>query len=126
MIRCAVILAAGKGTRMGALSQSTPKPMLPVHGRPMLEHIIERLGISGVDRYLIVTGYHREQIEDHFRDWPGVVFRVQDPVNGTGSAVRLARDFVQDEPFVLTFGDILCGPSAYSDAGETLSETTAA
>jgi NDP-sugar pyrophosphorylase family protein len=122
-IRKAVILAAGRGTRMGELTTSLPKPMLPVHGRPMLVHVLERLETAGVQRFLIVTGYQRESIESHFRNWRlPVDFRVQEPVNGTAPAVLLAREFAGDQPFLLTFGDILCGPADYVRCEDVLRE----
>lgn len=121
------MLAAGRGTRMGDMTEDTPKPMLPVQGRPMLEHVLERLAASGVRRFLIVVGYRRELIENYFRDWRlPVEFRVQECVDGTGSAARLARDFAGDPPFLLTFGDILCEPAAYVRCGRVLDEHPAA
>jgi dTDP-glucose pyrophosphorylase len=126
-IENAVILAAGRGTRMGTITQSIPKPMVPIRGRPMLEHILERLTAAGVARFVIVVGYQREAIEDHFR---GTKFRidfcVQEPVNGTGSAALLARPYVADAPFLLTFGDILCDPQEYTHAMERLDGETEA
>ena len=122
-MRKAVILAAGKGTRMGAMTFEIPKPMLPVHGRPILEHILEGLASVGVERFLIVVGYHHEVIEDHFKNWPQPIeFRLQDPVDGTGSAARLAREFVGHDPFLFTYGDILCEPTAYTRCGQVLIE----
>jgi NDP-sugar pyrophosphorylase family protein len=113
-VRKAVVLAAGRGTRMGEMTVETPKPMLQVHGRPLLEHVLERLAAAGVERFLIVVGYRREVITEHFRDWRlPIDFRVQDPIDGTGSAARLARDFVAGDPFFLTFGDIIVEPAAY-------------
>lgn len=110
MIKRAVVLAAGRGTRMGEATSGTPKPMLPVRGRPMLEHVLEALAGAGVERFLVVVGYRREMIERHFRQWRlPIEFRVQHPVDGTGSATRLARKFVGEAPFLLTFGDIVCG-----------------
>ncbi len=106
---------------MGSLTQATPKPMLPIQGRPMLEHILERLAAAGVERFFVVIGYLHEVIEKHFRDWRfPIEFRVQDPVNGTGSAARLAKAFVAGEPFLLTYGDILCDPSEYVRSGSIL------
>ncbi len=106
---------------MGAMTAEAPKPMLPVHGRPMFEHILRRLETAGVERFFVVVGYQREMIENHFRDWPlPIEFRVQDPVDGTGSAARLAREFAGGEPFLLTFGDILCGPAVYTRCGSVL------
>ena len=113
-IQRAVVLAAGRGTRMGQMTAETPKPMLAVQGRPMLEHVLNRLAAAGAREFLIVVGYRREVIEEHFRHWRlPVEFRLQEPVDGTGSAARLAREFTGDAPFLLTFGDILCDPPAY-------------
>jgi NDP-sugar pyrophosphorylase family protein len=122
-VRHAVVLAAGRGTRMGEITSETPKPMLPVRGKPMLEHVLDRLAAAGVERFLLVVGYRREIIEESFRNWRlPVEFRLQDPVNGTGSAARLGREFAGDQPFLLTFGDILCEPSAYSACARVLEE----
>ncbi len=115
----AVILAAGKGTRMKELTAELPKPMLRVAGRPVLEHIICGIASAGVHEFLIVTGYRAEVIEDYFKD--GKAFGVsisyirQEIASGTGSAALLAKDFVGDEPFLLTYGDILTAPENYRD-----------
>jgi len=121
----AVILAAGRGTRMGAITETVPKPMLPVGGRPILEHILERLTTAGVSKFLIVVGYQREVIENHFHGSPfDIQFVTQEPVNGTGSAALLAREFAADNPFLLTFGDILCSPDEYTRAIKSLAADT--
>ena len=126
-VRHAVVLAAGRGTRMGEITSETPKPMLLVRGRPMLEHVLDGLAAAGLDKLRVVVGYRRELIERHFRRWRlPIEFRLQDPVDGTGSAARLARDFVDGAPFLLTFGDILCDPSAYVSCGRVLDEHPAA
>jgi UDP-N-acetylglucosamine diphosphorylase / glucose-1-phosphate thymidylyltransferase / UDP-N-acetylgalactosamine diphosphorylase / glucosamine-1-phosphate N-acetyltransferase / galactosamine-1-phosphate N-acetyltransferase len=122
-IRRAVILAAGKGTRMGSITQQTPKPMLPIHGKPMLEHILERLTAAGVERFFVVVGYRGELIENYFRDGPlRIEFRRQEPVNGTGAAARLAREFARDQPFLLTYSDILCDSGEYVRCVDTLQQ----
>src|SRR5947209_4287154 len=114
-VRRAVILAAGRGKRMGSITEDIPKPMLPVNGKPMLEHILERLSQAGISKFLIVIGYRGKIIKNHFRDLPyKVKFREQDPVNGTASAALLARDFIGKKPWLLTYGDILCEPSEYT------------
>jgi NDP-sugar pyrophosphorylase family protein len=61
----AVILAAGRGTRMGALTEHTPKPLLPLQGRPIIEHILIGLRAAGIDEAIVVTGYRGAQIEAH-------------------------------------------------------------
>ena len=58
----AVILAAGKGTRMGELTNALPKPMLLVQGKPILEHIVQGIAGSGIRQFCIVTGYRAEVI----------------------------------------------------------------
>ena len=110
----AVLLAAGRGTRMGSITQTMPKPMLLVHGKPLLEHIMDRLADAGIQQFLVVVGYQAESIVEHFRHWRlPVEFRVQEPVNGTGRAAGLAKDFAADEPFLLSFGDCLCDSAEY-------------
>ncbi len=113
----AVILAAGRGTRMGDMTRKIPKPMLDIQGRPMLDHILEGLASSGISRFLIVIGYHGGVIEDHFKNTNrSVVLVRQNPVNGTGSGALLAQDFASGEPFLLTYGDILSDPEEYARA----------
>jgi NDP-sugar pyrophosphorylase family protein len=122
-LRRAVVLAAGRGKRMGAITADLPKPMLPVRERPMLEHVLERLAAAGVERFLVVVGYRGELIGAHFRNWRlPIEFRLQDPVDGTGSAALLARDFAAGAPFLLTYGDILCDPQAYVRCAHMLDE----
>jgi dTDP-glucose pyrophosphorylase len=122
----AVVLAAGRGTRMGEITSDTPKPMLPVKGRPILEHVLDALAATGVREFLIVTGYRGEIIQKHFRNWRvPIQFRIQDPVNGTGSAALLARDFVGEDAFHLAFGDILCSPVAYERCARILEDNPA-
>jgi dTDP-glucose pyrophosphorylase len=110
----AVLLAAGRGSRMGTITEETPKPMLPVHGKPLLEHVIERLAEAGIERFLVVVGFQGERIERHFAKWRlPVEFREQKVVNGTGSAALLAWEFARNEPFLLSFADCLCSSAEY-------------
>jgi NDP-sugar pyrophosphorylase family protein len=119
----AVVLAAGKGTRMGALTEDLPKPMLPVGGKPLLEHVLNHLGQAGVRECGIIVGYHREVIERHFADYPmRLEFILQETINGTAGAAKLARGFVDDEPFLMTFGDIWCGPDDYRSVMRPIEE----
>src|SRR6266850_7103465 len=117
----AVILAAGRGTRMQGLTAEAPKPMLPAGGRPILERLLERLIEAGYTEALIVTGYRAESIEDYFRGYRlPLRFVRQSTINGTATAALLARDFVGSDDFLLTYGDILTGASCYRDILETL------
>lgn len=114
----AVILAAGKGTRMKDLTNELPKPMIPVQGKPILEHILEGLCGVGIREFCIVTGWRKEVIEEHFTDglrWGvGIQYAEQKVQDGTGKAPELAKSFVGEEPFLLTYGDILVKPETYA------------
>jgi NDP-sugar pyrophosphorylase family protein len=119
----AVVLAAGKGTRMGALTEELPKPMLPVGGKPLLEHILDHLGRSGIQECGIITGYHHDAIEKHFERYPmRLTFIHQEIINGTAGAAKLARAFAANDPFLLTYGDIWCEPADYRRVMQPIEE----
>jgi dTDP-glucose pyrophosphorylase len=113
----AVILAAGKGTRMRELTDELPKPMLRVEGKPILEHIVEGLRSAGIKEFFIVTGYKAEVVEQHFQDGKGwgvhIQYGRQEVQDGTGKAPEVARAFVGNDTFLLTYGDILVRPDTY-------------
>jgi len=113
----AVILAAGKGTRMKDLTQEVPKPMLRVQGRPILEHILEGLLAAGIREVCIITGWRADVIEGHFGDGSRFGARIsyarQLVQDGTGKAPEYAKDFVGGSDFLLTYGDILVKPETY-------------
>ncbi len=113
----AVILAAGKGTRMKDLTQEVPKPMLRVQGRPILEHILEGLLAAGIREVCIITGWRADVIEGHFGDGSRFGARIsyarQVVQDGTGKAPEYAKDFVGNSDFLLTYGDILVKPETY-------------
>jgi len=115
----AVILAAGKGTRMKDLTNEVPKPMLPVQGKPILQHIIDGLMAAGIREFCIITGWRAEVIESHFGDGGrlGATIRYARQVvqDGTGKAPEPAKDFVGTDNFLLTYGDILVKPETYQN-----------
>ncbi len=106
----AVVLAAGRGTRMKPLTGDLPKPLLPLHGRPLVEHVLDNLREAGFARFLLVVGYRHELFYARFAGDSSVHYALQDPVDGTGSAALLARKFAKNGPFLLIFGDILADP----------------
>jgi len=114
----AIILAAGRGTRMGALTATTPKPLLGLRGRPIIEHILGGLRAAGIDACVVVTGYRGEQIERHLGDGKRnglrLEYRRQESADGTARALLLARDFVGGRAFVVSWGDIVVEPANYS------------
>ena len=113
----AVILAAGKGTRMRELTAELPKPMLKVLGKPILQHIVEGIMEAGIREFCIITGFKAETIESHFGDgskWGAKIQYVRQLVqDGTGKAPELARQFISNDNFLLTYGDILVKPETY-------------
>jgi NDP-sugar pyrophosphorylase family protein len=108
---------------MGELTADVPKPMLPVRGKPMLEHVLDRLSEAGVQRFLVVIGFKREVIRKHFLNSRyQIEYRVQHNPDGTGSAAKLAHDFLETNAFILTFGDILVDPRAYERCAQVMED----
>ena len=106
-----LILAGGLATRMRPLTETIPKAMLPVEGRPFIDHQLAWLAAHGVTDVVLSVGYLGEAIEAHVGDGAryGLRARVVDEgpnLRGTAGAVRLAFDEgVLDERFLLTYGD---------------------
>ena len=113
----AVLLAAGRGTRMRELTAELPKPMIKVRGKPILLHIVEGLQAAGIKNFLIIVGYHGDTVRSYFDDGTcfglQIKYATQVVQDGTGRVVDLARDFVGQSPFVLSYGDILVDPVNY-------------
>ncbi|WP_292052416.1 MULTISPECIES: sugar phosphate nucleotidyltransferase [unclassified Brevundimonas] len=109
-IRQAVILCGGIGSRLGELTKSTPKPLLPVAGRPFLAFLLDRLRAEGLDRFLLLAAFENEQIKAFARSYmqshPGTTIEVAvEPGRvGTGGAIWHAREAL-DERFYLLNGD---------------------
>lgn len=106
----AIVLAAGEGSRMRPLTSSTPKVMLPVCGRPFLEHIILRAAKAGIDEVVLVVGYGQDSVRSYFLDGRPlglkIEYAVQDQQLGTGHALMAAEELAQDKFLVLN-GDVL-------------------
>ena len=116
-LHSAVLLAAGRGTRMRELTDDLPKPMIPVKGKPILQHIVEGLSSAGITRFLIIVGYREDVVRSHFGDGSALGVKIEYVTqviqDGTGRVVELARDFAGTKPFILSYGDILVDPSNY-------------
>jgi glucose-1-phosphate thymidylyltransferase len=104
----AVILAAGKGSRLYPITHHIPKPLLPLGNRPTIEYAFERLAEIGVREICIVVGENgaalREALGSEYRD-QRLSYVLQDVPKGLAHALTCARDFVADEPFVMYLGD---------------------
>lgn len=105
-----VIMAGGKGTRLHPQTEMCPKPLLPVAGKPILEHIIERAKIQGFSRFIIAIHYLGHMIEDYFGKGEALnveieYLRESAPL-GTAGALSLLVP-LPDSPFIVTNGDVL-------------------
>lgn len=132
-IRKAVIPAAGFGTRFLPQTKAMPKEMLPVVDKPIIQYIVEELVDAGIEDIIIVTGYHKRTIEDHF-DRPSLelienlrmggekkrpllenIEKIADMANfvyvrqkgpyGNGTPLLNVRQIIGDEPFIYTWSD---------------------
>lgn len=108
----AVVLVAGKGTRMEPLTSDCPKVMLQVANKPILEHILNAAVEAGIEGFVFITGYLEEQIKAHFGDgskWGVSVEYVQQKEQlGTANAIGYARGHVEGA-FIVLNGDMLIG-----------------
>lgn len=130
-VRKAVIAAAGFGTRFLPQTKAMPKEMLPLVDKPIIQHIVEELVAAGITDIVIVTGYHKRTIDDHFApinpdlqatleesgkqelldatrkisNLANFVYLRQKGPYGTGTPILNAAHLIGDEPFVYTFAD---------------------
>lgn len=105
-----VVMAGGKGTRLRPHTENCPKPLLPVAGKPMLEHIVERAKTAGIERFLFSVHYLGHMIEEHFGDgstWGvSIDYIREDRPLGTGGALGLIKQRPSG-PFLVTNGDVM-------------------
>src|SRR5215831_3344147 len=107
---CAMILAAGLGTRMRPLTDAMPKPLVPVGGKPLINHVLDRLAAVGVETAVVNVHHFADQIEQHLRPRRApkiVVSDERESVLGTGGAVVKALPLLGEAPFFLVNADTL-------------------
>ena len=116
----AVLLAAGRGTRLGSLTADRPKPLLEVAGSPLIAHIVGGMIKSGVREFVVVSGHLAQQIEQWCTTFatqnPGVTIQTirQQHLNGTAGAMLAARSLLAGEDrFMFGWGDILMDGANY-------------
>jgi len=116
LIEQAVILAAGRGTRLGPATARIPKPMLDVGGRPLIDRIIGSLAAAGIRKLVVVTGYLADRLENHLAGGSPlpIAFVRQAEPTGTAGAAGMARRFVGQEPFLMCWGDIATAPDHFA------------
>ncbi len=129
-IRTAVIPAAGQGTRFLPATKALPKEMLPVAGKPVIQYVVEDAISAGIDDIVLVTGWHKRTLEDHFDEPFELIARLraagkvaqaeelrriahlanfvyirQKGHPGNATPILNARHLLRDEPFLYLFGD---------------------
>ncbi|MDQ1714850.1 MAG: mannose-phosphate guanylyltransferase, partial [Frankiaceae bacterium] len=112
----AIVLVGGQGSRLRPLTETTPKPMLPVAGVPFLTHLLLRARDAGIDHVVLSTSYKAEVFEDHFGDGSSLGIELEyvqetEPL-GTGGGIRNVVSCLRaapHEPVVIFNGDVLTG-----------------
>lgn len=138
-IRKAVIAAAGYGTRFLPQTKAMPKEMLPIVDKPIIQYVVEELASAGIEDIIIVTGYSKRSIEDHFDyisadlranlkqsgklellqeikkigDLANFIYVRMKGVYGSGTPLLNVEHLIGDEPFIYTWGDdfLMASPS---------------
>jgi mannose-1-phosphate guanylyltransferase len=107
----ALVLAAGEGSRLRPLTADRPKPMLPVAGKPLLEHTVRWLRSYGIEEIAVNLHHRPESIISHFGDGSAfdvhIAYSPEDPILGTAGAVRKLAEYLNGGPFVVVYGDVL-------------------
>lgn len=109
--RQAVILASGTGVNMRPFTYEVPKPLIPVHGRPILEHTIELLRNHEIRDIVITVSHLKDHIIKYFGDGSHFGVRItyvtESKPSGTGGALHAAAPYLTSSPFLVFYGDIL-------------------
>jgi len=107
----ALLLCAGEGTRLRPITETIPKPLVPINGKPLLEYWLENLVKVGITEFLINTSYLHEKIEDYVKEsrYKNLITLVYEKeLLNTGGTVLENKEFFKDEPFMLIHADNLC------------------
>ncbi len=122
----AVLLAAGRGTRLGDIG--VPKPLAPVGGVAVIDRILDGLATGGFEETIVVTGHRADEVEGHVNDRAGVGIRFarQAEPLGTAHALRAARDLLGEAPFLVTWADVIVGPETYRRVADAATRHDAA
>ncbi len=110
----ALVIVAGRGTRLSPLSDTRPKSMIPVGGKPALEHLLLTLKDSGIRDVILVVGYLGDIIKSHSNNGSSLGMNLryihQEKPLGTGDAVATAKSQIGEDNFLVVYGDLLFSP----------------
>ena len=107
-----VILTGGKGLKLRPFTYEMPKALLPIHGKPLLQHTIENIAKSGFKDIIISTGYLGNKIKEYFKDGSNFGVRItyvehKGKETGTSGALLKVKKEIEESPFILWYGDVL-------------------
>lgn len=106
----AIIVAGGRGERLRPLTDTIPKPMIDIGGKPILEHVVQLFKRHGVTDIIIALCYLPKQIQNYFGDGKKfgvhIAYTIEDEPMGTAGAIHLAREYIHNT-FIVTYADIL-------------------
>ena len=121
----AFILAAGLGKRLRPYTDTVPKPLVPVNGRPILDYTLDKLRADGVDHVTMNLNYLGEKIQDYYADTtePNITFSPEDELLDTGGGVKKALDTMRGDAFYLINGDALWEDGPEETTLERLTES---
>lgn len=126
----AVVLCAGEGSRLRPLTYSKPKHLLPVAGKPLLDHVLSDLAAAGLHEVAFVVGYHSEAVQRYVGDgqqWGiSATYITQEQPLGLGHAIKQAEGFVGDSSFIVYLGDNLLEDGIHNFVKDFRSNGTAA
>src|ERR1035437_6312243 len=104
-----IIPVAGIGSKLRPHTHTQPKALVPVAGKPILSHIVDNLIAAGCNEFIFIIGYLCDKIETYIRErYPHIqsLFIIQEPREGTGQAVWLARDWIKEsDELLIALGD---------------------
>lgn len=105
----AMVLAAGRGERMRPLTETTPKPLLAVHGMPMIDRVLCRLADAGVDKAVVNLHHLADRLRAHLDEWeaPALAFSEESELLDTGGGVKRALPELGPDPFFVCNGDVV-------------------
>lgn len=107
----AVVMAGGFGTRIQPLTNSRPKPMLPIINKPMMEHTMLTLRDLGIKDFIVLLYFKPDIIKEHFKDGSdlgiNITYVLPDDDYGTAGAVKLAQEHIGDDNFIIISGDLV-------------------
>jgi len=110
LIDTAIILAGGLGTRLRPLTDNTPKPLLPIKGKPIVQHMIKNMKKNGINNIILSIGFQADKIMNYFGNGEqfgvNISYSVEKELLGTGGAIKKVAQSL-NKPFFLAWGDNL-------------------